>query len=386
MPQRRLDEAFQFPSNAPLQRDLKRLMAALEARFYDLERVQGSFEDSVEGFEELGLSRLNDVLTPLASEALERLQDITALFSATSTTAHEIELGEKQFLIPIDQRNTFAPTPYLAIFANSEADVGMVAQRLDFAREAGILTVNVISLIGSGNYSDWEISVSPPPAAGSYTRAETDLQISDAVDALSAEVVTALGDKAPIASPLFTGNPRGPTPDAGDDSTRLATTAWVAVKAAQIATTIAEQLISELPASIIDDVASDAEVRGATVGNLAMVASHLASASAPVALTDAATINLDWKSGFNFTVTLGGNRTLGNPSNGIPGTWRTIQVTQDANGTRTLNYGNQYVFPGGAARKPVIATGNGAVSRISIYCRATNIFEVYPVGLGLSAS
>jgi hypothetical protein len=361
-------------------------MAALEARFYDLERVQGSFEDSVEDFEELGLSRLNDVLTPLASEALERLQDITALFSATSTTEHEIELGEKQFLIPIQQRNTFAPTPYLAIFAVSEEDVGMVAQRLDFDREVGILTVNIVSLIGTGTYSNWEISVSPPPAAGSYTRAETDLQISDAVDALGAEVTTALGDKAPLASPLFTGNPRGPTPDAGDDSTRLATTAWVAVKAAVIATTIAEQLISELPASLIDDIATDAEIRGATIGNLAMVASHLASAPAPVALTDAGTIAVDWKSGFNFTVTVGGNRILGNPTNGIPGTWRTVQVTQDVNGTRTLDYGNQYVFPGGAARKPVIATGNGAVSRLSIYCRATNIFEVYPIGLGLSAS
>ena len=33
---------------------------------------------------------------------------------------------------------------------------------------------------------------------------------------------------APIASPLFTGNPRGPTQSPGNESTRLATTAFVA--------------------------------------------------------------------------------------------------------------------------------------------------------------
>jgi hypothetical protein len=162
----------------------------------------------------------------------------------------------------------------------------------------------------------------------------------------------------------------------------------VTQKATALADAIVAAAISaiEFPAGVLDDIASDAQVRGATIGDHGLVASHLESASAPVALTDQATIGLDWKSGFNFTVTLGGNRTLGNPSNGIPGTWRTVQVTQDANGTRTLDYGNQYVFPGGLVRKPVIGTGNGAVSRISIYCRATNLFEVYGIGLGLSAS
>lgn len=43
-----------------------------------------------------------------------------------------------------------------------------------------------------------------------------------------AQVVTALGfTPAPLASPLFTGNPRGPTPAANDDSVSLATTHWV---------------------------------------------------------------------------------------------------------------------------------------------------------------
>lgn len=40
-------------------------------------------------------------------------------------------------------------------------------------------------------------------------------------------IATAISSKADIASPTFTGTPSAPTPTTGDNSTRLATTAWV---------------------------------------------------------------------------------------------------------------------------------------------------------------
>ena len=40
-------------------------------------------------------------------------------------------------------------------------------------------------------------------------------------------VTTALADKAPIASPAFTGVPTAPTPAAGTNTTQIATTAYV---------------------------------------------------------------------------------------------------------------------------------------------------------------
>lgn len=58
--------------------------------------------------------------------------------------------------------------------------------------------------------------------------------------------------------------------------------------------------------------------------------------TAPVALTDAATIATDASLGNHFRVTLGGNRTLGaptNPSDGQIGTWEFIQ---DGTGSRTI--------------------------------------------------
>jgi hypothetical protein len=381
---RRLELDFPFASNAPLQKDLKRLVQVLEIRFEALEAIAGSFEDSANQFEQLGLSRLNDLLTPLASQAVARLGDITQLFGATSTTSVELELVEKQFLIPVDQRNTYVPTPYIAIYAVGETDVGMIARRVGFAREEGILTVMPVVIIGTGTYSSWQLSVSPAPSMGGYTRAEVDVAIADLNAAR--EIVSAT--KADIASPVFTGSPKAPNPGLDSDEDDIATTSWSRAVAITIATALVDAAIDAvvIPAPVIDDIATNAQFWGATLGKHGITTPLLASVAAPVALTDAATISLDWKSGINFTVTLGGNRTLGNPSNGIPGSWRTIQVSQDVGGTKTLAYGTQYVFPGGGTTgKPVIAPAANAVSRISIYCRTTTVFEVYQLGMGLAA-
>ena len=43
----------------------------------------------------------------------------------------------------------------------------------------------------------------------------------------AATITTALGNKAPIASPALTGTPTAPTPAAGDSTTKIATTEYV---------------------------------------------------------------------------------------------------------------------------------------------------------------
>lgn len=125
------------------------------------------------------------------------------------------------------------------------------------------------------------------------------------------------------------------------------------------------------------DKASDANVRAA-VSNKVLTSDHLESAAALVALTDAATVALDWDAGVNFSLTLGGNRTLGNPTNGQPGTWRTIYITQDGTGSRTLAYGNQYKFPGDI--EPVLATAAAAEDLLTIYCVTATKFYLFHGG------
>jgi hypothetical protein len=77
------------------------------------------------------------------------------------------------------------------------------------------------------------------------------------------------------------------------------------------------------------------------------------------ALTDGATITADFAAANNFSVTLGGSRTLANPSNQTAGQSGCIWITQDGTGSRTLAYGSQWDFTGGTA--PTLSTTAAAV-------------------------
>ena len=88
------------------------------------------------------------------------------------------------------------------------------------------------------------------------------------------------------------------------------------------------------------------------------------------ALTDGATITPDFAVANNFSVTLGGNRTLANPSNLTAGQSGSIFVSQDATGSRTLAYGSQWDFAGGTA--PTLSTAASAVDRIDYVVRTTS--------------
>lgn len=94
------------------------------------------------------------------------------------------------------------------------------------------------------------------------------------------------------------------------------------------------------------------------------------------ALTDGATITPDFAVANNFSVTLGGNRTLANPSNLTAGQSGSIFISQDGTGSRTLAYGSQYDFIGGTA--PTLSTAASAVDRIDYVVRtSTSIHCVF---------
>lgn len=94
----------------------------------------------------------------------------------------------------------------------------------------------------------------------------------------------------------------------------------------------------------------------------------LFDAAIPQTLTDGATITPDFGVGINFTVTIAGNRTLANPNNQKAGQSGIIRVVQDATGSRTLAYGANWKFAGGA---PVLSTTANAVDIISYFVHAS---------------
>jgi hypothetical protein len=94
-----------------------------------------------------------------------------------------------------------------------------------------------------------------------------------------------------------------------------------------------------------------------------------AQRGAIVTLTDGATVTPDMADGNNFSLTLGGNRTLANPTNLTAGQSGSIFLVQDGTGSRTLAYGSYYDFAGGTA--PTLTTTANAVDRIDYVVRST---------------
>jgi len=93
-------------------------------------------------------------------------------------------------------------------------------------------------------------------------------------------------------------------------------------------------------------------------------------------LTDGATITPDFGANQNFTVTLGGNRTLANPSNVTSdkvGQVGSIFVVQDGTGSRTLSFGSNWDFINGTA--PTLSTAASAVDRIDYIVRSTTSIQ-----------
>ena len=84
-----------------------------------------------------------------------------------------------------------------------------------------------------------------------------------------------------------------------------------------------------------------------------------------VALTDAATVAVDLSLANYYTLTLGGSRTLGAPTNQVAGQSGVIVITQDGTGSRTLAYNSVYKFPGGTA--PTLTTTANAVDVLVYY-------------------
>lgn len=95
----------------------------------------------------------------------------------------------------------------------------------------------------------------------------------------------------------------------------------------------------------------------------------VAQRGAITALTDGATITPDFAAANNYSVTLGGNRTLANPTNITAGQSGVIVISQDGTGGRTLAYGSYFKFPGGTA--PTLTTTASAVDVLAYYCEST---------------
>lgn len=91
-------------------------------------------------------------------------------------------------------------------------------------------------------------------------------------------------------------------------------------------------------------------------------------------LTDEANIAWDLSANQVARVTLGGNRTLSNPTNKVEGNVYVLIVKQDGTGGRTLSFSSDYKFAGGIA--PTITTTANKADVLTFVCEGTNLLGV----------
>jgi hypothetical protein len=121
----------------------------------------------------------------------------------------------------------------------------------------------------------------------------------------------------------------------------------------------------------ITGAASTAAVLGINTTSLNSTKFYVSgnSASEVVAIGTASTITIDMSIGNNFTVTLDGNYTLGNPTNTTVGQSGVLYIVQDGTGSRTLGVGTHWHFPAGTA--PTLTTTANAVDVFAFSVRSS---------------
>ena len=87
------------------------------------------------------------------------------------------------------------------------------------------------------------------------------------------------------------------------------------------------------------------------------------------AMTDDATIYPEFTSNNNFSVTLGGSRTIANPNTPVPGQTGLFYLQQDGTGSRVVSWGSSYRFSGNTA--PTLSTTANTVDVIAYAVKNT---------------
>jgi len=218
------------------------------------------------------------------------------------------------------------------------ADVGAQPVDSDLTTIAGLTatTDNVIQSVASA----WA-SRTPAQLKATLALVKGDVGLgsvdntSDAAKPVSTATQTALDAKQPLDSDL--------TAIAGltattDNMIMSVASAWASRTPAQVkaALAIAQSDVSGLVAAL----ALLAPLASPTLTGTVTLSGR--QVSTPDTLTDAATIAVDASLGNDFKVTLGGNRTLGNPTNPTDGQKIVFAIRQDGTGSRTLALGADY--------------------------------------------
>jgi hypothetical protein len=319
-------------------------IAVLETRFGAIEQVTAGYEAAKDALVERGLTQVS---TQLAA--------IVASLNSTVTAAQQNLLLQVQAA----QADAAAVEAMAVGVADSLANLQALAEDIESQIQAILqsnnlpatgVTVSSIATLTASNLQDALAEI--VGEHNSYAAATSSLinTLASSHDALAAA----------YAAHAAAINPHGITAaNIGAVPTgRSVTGAGLAQGGGPLSSDRAIQVLA----------ASAAEYRSGAAEK-ALSAANVWAAMAEVPLADAPTIAWDMSSGIDFVVTLGGNRTLDNPTSITVGKKGRIRVAQDSAGSRTLSFASSYKFPGGVAG--ALSTAAEAADFLYYDCRSS---------------
>lgn len=211
--------------------------------------------------------------------------------------------------------------------------------------------------------------------------------LNDKLDAAVAEDTYAPKDSPTITNPTFSGNVLAPTPTAGANDNRVATTKFVAN--ATLSAVLPAQTGNAGKFITTDGTtASWAQVYPSlTNTNRKVLASN---GTAPVwadpttldavqVISASQTLQWNMANGGVADISLVGDRVMAAPTNMAPRSYFMI-VRQDATGNRKLTWNSVYKFPG--ATPPLLSTAPNAVDVIQFFCDGSTMYGSLLRGMG----
>ena len=261
---------------------------------------------------------------------------------------------------------------------------------------SAITSINAVLGDGSGFVTDSELATVSGALAASIGNSNTNItnnasaitSINTVVADVSSALATSIGNRTSAITSINTviGTVSGALATSiGNSNTNITTNAnaitsintVIGTVSGALATSIANHL--PLAGGTLTGIVSgtDIYVSAIAIGVNSLLGKDLHIEAAAVAdivsLTDGANISVDFNSGQNFHLTLGGNRTLDNPTNCVPGQTGSIFIVQDGTGSRTLAYGTSWEFIGGTA--PTLTTDADAVDRLDYIVRTSTAVQ-----------
>ena len=308
---------------------LNRILAAIETRFRPLEGQKDAVDAAVASVRQVGLSRINEVLTP----ALQNIFDIQSrgFLIARAADQHALVPGDVLTFTVGDpaERALFTPSPFTAITREGTPDDYGIARTISYDGETGEYVAQLLTVGGDpGPHADWVIGALAGPTIAMRSFLEQGELARDQAVAAAA----AIGDPAALTLAIAAAS------GAFDPDDYVRTVAGL--PAPDIEAEVLRDTLGVLPFASVNEYRAAAATR-------ALSAAVVWAAAVPVQLVDAATIAVDLGATINAKVTLAGNRTLGAPVNGKPGQTFMIEVYQDEVGARGLAYHTTYKFDGG---------------------------------------